>query len=110
VSTSLIGAEGLYSETYDNLYLRQGINFNQNETFRKNEIDSYLKKKMTFDKNKVFEPDTLPTGNNLSNIFVVEFNKKMTVKLTNLCLNFIIMISRITQKIIYRCLVGSITV
>lgn len=62
MSTTLIGAEGLYSETFDNLHLREEINFDKQVTFRKNDIEYNLKNNIKVNSSSAFDASTLPTS------------------------------------------------
>ena len=51
-----MGAEGLYKETYDNMFNREGINMEKGATYKINHIDTMLKKNIKIESKDMFNP------------------------------------------------------
>lgn len=62
-STTLIGAEGLYKDSYDHLYDQQGIDLSGDSTYKVNRIDAMLRSPDEADSTRVFGAKKDEKGN-----------------------------------------------
>lgn len=61
-STTLVGAEGLYKESYDHFFDHQNVDFEGESTYKVNEIESLLREKRKVDLSSAFQSETDPKG------------------------------------------------